>query len=84
MAFEIKELEGSLFRRKPEELTSDNSPTYSGSCKIEGAEYWINAWLNKKKDSDEKYFKFSFKAKEQKSGAPKSESAPSSSDGPGF
>ena len=43
MAFEIKELTGSLFKndQKEEETHSD----FNGSAKIGGNEYWINCWI---------------------------------------
>lgn len=42
MAFEIKELSGSLFEQ--EDKRSDKSPDFTGNCKIDGKEYRVAGW----------------------------------------
>ena len=42
MAYEIRELSGSLF--KNEKKTEEKHPQMQGSCLIDGVEYWISAW----------------------------------------
>ncbi len=60
MAFEQKDLSGSLFKNEKKQKDTDSD--YQGSCKIDGKEYWINAWLKETKEQ-KKYFQFKFKAK---------------------
>ncbi len=43
MAFELKELQGSLFDN--DRKVRDNQPDMTGSCKIGGTEYWVSAWV---------------------------------------
>lgn len=52
---------GALFRAK--ERKTDKHPEYTGSCQIEGVEYWLSAWVNVSK-ADEKYFSIKFKPKD--------------------
>lgn len=59
--YEIKDNTGTLF--KNENPKSDKSAPYTGSAKIDGIEYFCNAWINESK-TGKKYFKLSFKAKE--------------------
>ena len=53
MAFEMKELRGSLFRNNKKEKNSQ--PDYNGSCKVNGVEYRLSAWL-KETAQGEKFF----------------------------
>lgn len=53
--------------------TEDTHPPYAGQCNIDGIDYWISAWVNKSKDSDEKFFGLTFKRKTPRSDAPKTE-----------
>jgi uncharacterized protein (DUF736 family) len=55
------ELRGSLFRNDRKE--KDTHPDYTGTCQIQGVEYYMNAWVKESK-AGKKYFSFSFKAKE--------------------
>lgn len=55
------ELRGSLFRNDRKE--KDTHPDYTGSCQIDGVEYYMNAWIRESK-AGKKYFSFSFKAKD--------------------
>jgi hypothetical protein len=56
--------------------TKDTHPPYSGQINIDGVEYWLSAWVNKKKDSDERFFSITAKRKEPKSDAKPPASAP--------
>lgn len=53
---ELKELQGRLFRVK--ERKKDTSPSHSGRLKVEGQEYWVNAWVAESQTGGEKYFSF--------------------------
>lgn len=66
MAFETKELSGALFKNKRKER--DTHPDYTGTCKIDGEEFWISAWLNKPKGNPngETYMSLQFKVKEDR------------------
>ena len=62
VAYEMKDLNGALFKNKKKEKDTDSG--YQGSCKIDGNEYWINAWVKETKGTPpEKYFQLSFKKK---------------------
>lgn len=61
MAYETKDMTGSLFKNTRKE--KDTHPDYTGSCRIDGHDLWISAWL-KEKQNGEKYFSFAFKRKD--------------------
>lgn len=61
MVYETKDNSGSLFKNNRKE--KDTHPDYNGSCRIEGRDYWISAWLKEGKDGG-KYFSFAFKRKD--------------------
>jgi hypothetical protein len=48
MAYEQKDNTGSLFANT--EKRSENFPDYSGSVRIEGADWWISGWRKTSKD----------------------------------
>lgn len=48
MAYEQKDNTGSLFANV--EKRSENFPDYSGSVRIEGADWWISGWKKTSKD----------------------------------
>jgi uncharacterized protein (DUF736 family) len=48
MAYEQKDNTGSLFVNV--EKRSENFPDYSGSVRIEGADWWISGWKKTSKD----------------------------------
>lgn len=50
---------GTLGRNKRQE--SENQPTHSGSCIVQGRAYWISAYVNKNRTTGEKFFKLYFK-----------------------
>lgn len=60
---------GVLFKNDRKE--QDNHPDYTGSCMIDGKEFWINAWL--KEGTKGKFFSFSFKPKDAAKAKPKQE-----------
>lgn len=70
------ELTGILSRNDRKE--KDTHPDFKGNATINGVDYWIDAWVQERKDgSGRKFFKIKFKAKDQQqNGAAK----PSSSD----
>ena len=62
MAFEHNDFSGSLFAN--DRRSNDRQPTHTGSCKINGEEYWISAWV--KEGAKGRFFSMSFTAKEDK------------------
>ena len=71
MAYEIRELSGSLF--KNEKKTEEKHPQMQGSCLIDGVEYYISAWT--KEGSRGRWQSLAFKRKDAK---PDSKPAPAS------
>lgn len=61
MAFEQKPNSGSIFSNERKEQPSH--PDRTGSCNIDGKDYWVNGWLKETKDG-KKYLSLSFKPKE--------------------
>ena len=62
MAYEIRELSGSLF--KNEKKTEDKHPQMQGSCLIDGVEYWISAWT--KESEKGRWQSLAFKRKDSR------------------
>ena len=62
MAYEIRELSGSLF--KNEKKTEEKHPQMQGSCLIEGVEYYISAWT--KEGAKGRFQSLAFKRKDAK------------------
>jgi hypothetical protein len=60
MAYEQRELSGSLFKNDKRE--KDTHPNARGSCLIDGVEYWIDAWT--KEGQKGKWQSLSFKRKD--------------------
>ena len=76
MAYEQKELSGSLF--KNDKGDNPSRPDYRGDCKIGGEVYEIAAWIKDGKNG--KFISLSFKPKQERTGAAQSgggETAPS-------
>ena len=73
MAFEMRELSGSLF--KNEKKTEEKHPQMQGSCLIDGVEYYISAWT--KEGAKGRWQSLAFKRKDAK---PDSKPAPASVD----
>lgn len=61
MAFEMKDNSGSLFRNDRRE--KDTHAHARGSCRIDGVDYFIDAWTNEAKDGS-KYQSLKFKRKD--------------------
>jgi hypothetical protein len=58
------ELTGILSRNDRKE--KDTHPDFKGNATINGVDYWIDAWVQERKDgSGRKFFKLKFKAKDQ-------------------
>jgi len=81
MAYD-NELQGVLFKNDKKE--SEKHPDYKGSIQINGAEFWLSAWINEKKDGSGKYMSLKAQPKEgqQQRQAPQKSSAPFDSDDP--
>jgi hypothetical protein len=61
MAYEMKELSGSLFKNQKKE--KDTHPNATGSCLIDGVEFWVSAWTKEDKNGN-KWQSLAFKPKE--------------------
>ena len=62
MAYEMKDLTGSLFKNDRKE--TDSHPDYKGSALINGVEHWLDAWINTAKDGS-KYMSLKMKPNDQ-------------------
>lgn len=67
MAYEQRDMSGSLFRNDKRE--KDTHPNARGSAMIGGVEYWVDAWTKKDKNGNP-WQSLSFKAKEAKTTTP--------------
>lgn len=56
---------GVLF--KNEDKQDEKHADYSGSCRVDEVDYFMNAWLNKSKKSGKTFMSFSFKRKDKQS-----------------
>lgn len=63
MAYQQKDMEGSLFKNDKKE--KDTHPHMKGSCTIDGVEYWISAWTNEGAKGRWQGLKFKRKDKQQ-------------------
>ena len=73
MAYEIRELSGSLF--KNEKKTEEKHPQMQGSCLIDGVEYYVSAWT--KEGAKGRWQSLAFKRKDAK---PNAKPAPADDD----
>ncbi len=73
MAYEAKELSGSLFKNDRRE--KDSQPNLQGPALIDGVEYWVSGWT-KERDNGDKWISLAFKPKEARTGGQQSEPAP--------
>lgn len=48
MAYEQRDMSGSVFVNDRKE--NDKQPDRTGSCMIDGVEYWVNGWMKKDKN----------------------------------
>jgi hypothetical protein len=62
MAYEVKDMTGSLFPNKDKK--TDNHPDRNGSAKIEGVEYWVSGWVKQDKNG-QPWLSMAFKRKDQ-------------------
>jgi hypothetical protein len=54
---------GTLGKNKRKE--KENHPSHTGSCIIDGEQYWISAWVKENKETGEKFFSLAFRAKDE-------------------
>lgn len=73
MAYEQRDMSGSLFRNDKRE--TDNHPNLKGSALIDGTEYWVSAWTKTSK-TGEKWVSLSFQPKDKAAPRPDKPSAP--------
>lgn len=64
-------LRGVLFKNDRKE--KDSHPDYKGQCEIDGAEYWLSAWI--KTGAKGKFMSLSFTAKDAPKNPPAREPA---------
>jgi uncharacterized protein (DUF736 family) len=65
MAYEQRDLSGSLFKNDKRE--KDSHPNLTGTVMIGGVEYWASGWT-KERQNGEKWISLSFKPKEARTG----------------
>lgn len=78
--YQTRDNSGALF--KNENKATDKHPDYSGSCVIDGADFFFDAWL-KTADSGRKWMSFSFKRKDKQASAEPQRPAARRSNAPG-
>jgi hypothetical protein len=66
MAYEQRDLSGSLFKNDKRE--KDSHPNLTGTVMIGGVEYWASGWTKERANGD-KWISLSFKVKEQRNGS---------------
>lgn len=54
-------MRGVLFRNNRKE--KDSQPDHTGSCEIDGIQYWVSAWIDVSKKGN-KFFSMSYKRKD--------------------
>lgn len=67
MAFEHKDMTGSLFKNDRKE--TDKHPDYTGTLIVEGVSYWLSAWI--KTSAKGKFMSLAVKPKDGGKGAGK-------------
>lgn len=65
-------MSGALFKNNRRQ--SDRSPEYSGSCEINGQEFWVSAWV--KEGRNGKFFSLAFNPKEHQQASMAPQQAP--------
>ena len=71
MAFEQKDLSGSLFVNSKKE--SERHPDWTGTCRIEGKDYWVSMWQSDGRSA--KTHSLAFKAKDGTAARPDDKAA---------
>jgi hypothetical protein len=61
MAFEQRELSGSLFKNDKKE--TEKHPNMTGTALIDGVEYWVSGWT--KEGTNGKWISLAFKPKDK-------------------
>ena len=61
MAYEQRDMSGSIFVNRNKE--TDRQADRTGSCMIDGVEYWVNGWMKKDKNG-QPWMSLSFKRKD--------------------
>ncbi len=77
MAYEMRDMSGSLFRNDKKE--KDTHPDHRGSVMVEGVEYWLDGWINQTQ-AGKKYFGLKLKRKDAQPSTATSTPAPAPSD----
>lgn len=78
MAYEQKDMSGSLFKNDRKE--TDSQPDYKGSALLNGVDHWLDAWINESANGT-KYMSLKFKPKDaQQSNAPRQRPQPAAFD----
>lgn len=75
MAYEQKDNSGALFKNERKEL--DTHADYNGNVRVDGHDYWINAWV--KEGQSGKFFSLSFKRKDGTAARPEPTAKPAPS-----
>lgn len=76
MTYVLKDGQGSLFRNK--EKIEATHADYTGSVKVAGVEYWLNAWIKDGKNG--KFLSLSVRQKQAKGAKAAPAAAPKSPD----
>ena len=63
MAYEVRDLSGSIFKNRKKQ--NEKSADMTGSARIFGRDVWVNAWVKTDKNG-EKWISLSFREKEDK------------------
>lgn len=67
MAFQQNDMSGAIFRNDRKQ--QPNHPDHTGTCTIDGKEYYISAWV-KQSGAGNKYFSLAFAPKEVQESKP--------------
>lgn len=78
MAYEQKEMSGSIFKNEKKE--KDSHPNMTGSALIDGVEYWVSAWTKEGKKG--RWQSLAFKRKDARTAKPAKQSKPDDEDLP--
>ena len=60
--YELRDNSGTLFRNTRKTEDEPTQPDYRGDAKINGQEFWMNAWVKQAKNGG-KFMSFSFRIK---------------------